>query len=539
MTRIAVVAGSGNPLAINLAEELLRQRPAIQFDCIAGPGPSSQVFESCIYLPSLRERDGMVPDLAAAEATLQWIAHLQSKKFVLLSSALVYGTGPGRQSLVTEDCDIASAAGSHVPEQWKTLEDLACRYLQDKANLTVLRPVTVLPSTALLGRRLLRKFALTLPGHDPVIQLLSLPSLAQAVLCLFEQDSEGIFNVAPDGVVPLHTAIRLTGGHRFPVLRTLQRLTVRAETLDYLRYPWTVSNQKIKRELGFQPQESSVEALRKLRQPALALTSPVRAFDEFGMDRHRIESYGRTLFRFLSKRYWRIETQGLEHVPREGAAILVGTHRGFMPWDGVMALHMVVQATGRVPRFLTHRGLFKFPFVSTFVRRLGGVLACQENADRILENGELLGVFPEGVHGAFALYRHAYRLKRFGRDSFVKLALSHQVPIIPFVTVGSAEILPLVARIKSRRWTRYSDWPYIPISTFPLVPVPLPSKWHTQFLPPIHVAQQYGPEAARDPAVLKSISLEVQAGMQQAVDEIIRRRRSIFFGSVFEKADGT
>jgi len=63
--------------------------------------------------------------------------------------------------------------------------------------------------------------------------------------------------------------------------------------------------------------------------------------------------------------------------------------------------------------------------------------------------------------------------------------------------------------------------------------VPLPSKWHTQFLPTIHVEQQYGPEAAEDARVVKAISQEVQNQMQQAVDEILRRRKSIFFGSVF------
>src|SRR5215469_1086693 len=103
MARIVVIAGSRDPLAINLADELQRQRPSIQFDRVAAPGPSSGIFESCIYVPSLRESDGMVPDLALAEQALLQSSQLQYKKFILLSSALVYGTGPGRQSLVKED----------------------------------------------------------------------------------------------------------------------------------------------------------------------------------------------------------------------------------------------------------------------------------------------------------------------------------------------------------------------------------------------------------------------------------------------------
>jgi 1-acyl-sn-glycerol-3-phosphate acyltransferase len=252
------------------------------------------------------------------------------------------------------------------------------------------------------------------------------------------------------------------------------------------------------------------------------------------MDRDYIESRGRGLFNFLCKYYWRIETRGLEHIPREGRAVLVGTHRGFMPWDAIMALHLIVRHTGRVPRFLCHPGLLKFRPVANFVTRLGGVLACRQNADRILAADELLGVLPEGVEGAFSLYRDAYKLGGFLRDDFVKMALRHRAPIVPFVIVGNAETLPMFARIKSRWWTRASHWPYLPISTFPLVPFPLPAKWHVQFLPAINVQEKYPPSLARDRSVVKAISLEVRTAMQQALDQMVARRRSIFWGSVFD-----
>ena len=252
------------------------------------------------------------------------------------------------------------------------------------------------------------------------------------------------------------------------------------------------------------------------------------------MDRDYIESWGKTLFDFLCRYYWRIESRGLEHVPLQGRAILVGTHRGFMPWDAIMTLHLIVRNTGRVPRFLCHPGLLKFRVIANFITRLGGVLACRENADRILAADELLGVLPEGVQGAFSLYRDAYKIAGFGRDDFVKMALRHRAPIIPFVIVGNAEILPMFARIKSRWWTRHFEWPYLPISTFPIVPVPLPSKWHLRFLAPMNVHEDYSPAAALDRSVVKAISLKVRTAMQCALDEMLARRRSIFWGSVFD-----
>lgn len=244
----------------------------------------------------------------------------------------------------------------------------------------------------------------------------------------------------------------------------------------------------------------------------------------------------RALFNFLSKYYWRIEVTGLEHLSREGRAVLVGNHRGFVPWDAIMTLHLIVQNTGRIPRYLVHPGLLKFRPIAKFIAKLGGVLACRENADRILATDELLAILPEGVEGAFSLHRDAYKLAGFGRNDFVKMALRHRAPIIPFVIVGSADALPMFARVKSRWWTRRVQWPYIPISTFPVLPFPLPSKWHVQFLPPMHVYQNRLPEAARDRSVVDAISREVRARMQDALNEIVRRRRSIFWGTVFDQS---
>jgi len=488
----------------------------------------------CVYLPSRIGHDGMLPNLIEARQALKQVAQSTIPKVVLISSALVYGTGCARQSLATEEYAVPSDQGRTISNDWSSLEAIAAEFLNGDAQLTVLRPVTILSSSDFLGNLLQRQFVSTLPGHDPTLQFLSVSDLAKALICAAEQNKGGAFNVAPDKVVPLHAAVRLAKRRRLPIPRTLQRLVRSNDTLDYLRYPWTVLNSKIKKELGFTPLKSSVAAILE-KQPVedgVPLEEP--DFDEFGMDAGYLRFYGRTLFKFLCDYYWRIEVKGLEHVPSQGAGILIGPHRGFMPFDGVMTIHVIARNTGRPPRFLAHSGLLKFPFLSNFLTKLGCIIATQESAGRVLQSGQLLGLFPEGIMGAFSRYRDAYKLQAFGRDAFVKLALQHRVPILPFLTVGSAEIFPILGKIKSQRWTRYSEWPCLPITpTFPLLPVPLPSKWHMQFLPPIHVEEQYPPEAANDSSVVKAISLDVRAKMQQVWDEMLARRRAIFWGSIF------
>ena len=199
-------------------------------------------------------------------------------------------------------------------------------------------------------------------------------------------------------------------------------------------------------------------------------------------------------------------------------------------------VNLLSQKLGRHPRFLIHPTLIKFPFLFNFMTKLGGIVACQENGDYVLERDEMLGIFPEGIHGAFTLYKNAYRLGKFGRDEFVKMALRNNAPIVPFVTVGSAEIFPIFKKFEWRWWKRYSEWPCLPITpTFPFLPVPLPSKWHTQFLAPIHIEKWYPPEDADDPVIVRMISNDVRSKIEKAIEEIRSRRKSIFYGSVFKQ----
>ena len=516
--------------------------------------------DTVVYAPPRTSRRRMSPDLEDAAAVFGACARARVHRLVLISSAMAYGASPHNQGLAGEARTPACGEKTKLARAWRELEALAARYADDAhwvgggGALTVLRPAPVLVPggddyfSSLLGCRV----AFTLPGHDPTLQLLSPSDLARAVRCAVERDAAGVYNVAPGGVMPLRAALRAAGAKRLPVSRVLQRIARAAlgrtglahstEQLDYVRYSWTISGAKARRGLGYAPRMSSAEAVAEFakasgRASSLASSSVARReFDDFGMDKDYIAAYGRTLFRFLHDRYWRVEYRGLENVPREGRAVLVGFHRGFMPWDGVMALHLLVRELGRYPRFLIHPGLIKFPFLFNYMTKLGGIVACQENASYVLERDEPLGIFPEGIRGAFTSYADAYRLGKFGRDEFVRFALRHQAPIVPFVTVGSAETYPVLKRLEWGWWKRRTEWPCLPITpTFPLLPpVPLPSKWHTEFLDAVAVAGRYPPEAADHPATVRAISREVRARMQAAIDSMLARRKSLFRGSVFD-----
>lgn len=503
---------------------------------------SFESVSATVYVPSCSA--GLEPDLVEAQAVFDCWSRSRSGSLVLIASAAVYGASFRNPGLISESFPLASQ--QRLAAKWASLERLAHACELPGHPLIILRcaPLATASPRDPLAQALNSRVVLIPAGHDPSIQVLGTADLARAITTVLELTISSTFNVAPDDAVPFRRAVRESRAKRIAlpavILKGVQRFRggARASQVDYRRYSWTVSNNAIK-AMGFKAQQSSIRSLYRCA-PASAKADgqePAAAYDSFGLDKNYINFFSRTLFKFLADWYWRIEVAGSEHIPDEGRGMLVGTHRGFMPWDGVMALHLIVRATGRYPRFLIHPGLVKFPFLANFMTKLGGIIACQENAARILDQNELLGVFPEGIHGAFVKYSEAYRIQHFHRDAFVKIAIRKRSPIIPFVTVGSAEIFPVLARINSQLWTRYSEWPAFPITpTFPLVPLPLPSKWHTRFLEPMHIEKDYGPDEVRDVKVVRHISHEIRNRMQRAIDEMLSRRSSVFFGSIFSES---
>jgi 1-acyl-sn-glycerol-3-phosphate acyltransferase/nucleoside-diphosphate-sugar epimerase len=535
-----------------LAREVMRRSPAVQWHFVEPDAVTPDRWEellrispvtTLVYLPRLTHPPDLYPDLDHARAAFSAFRGAGTQHAVLVSSTAVYGATHDHPGLAAETRALAPRCHT-VAAGWLDVEAAASASFEPH-QLTVLRAA---PAPSPLGRdyysRLLAsRFASSVLGHDPTVQFLSLRDLAEAIDRALNQRRSGIFNIVPAAPITLRAALCAAGARRIPMpwsahlaaRRVLpRRWSASLEQVRSIRYHLTASGEKSVRELGFVARDSSLAAILALRGVAAPSQEP--RFDPFGLDADYIRACDRQVMGFLRRRYWRVDMAGLEHIPASGGAVLVGMHRGFMPFDGVMTLLGVLEGTGRIPRFLIHPGVgLRFPFLFNLMSKFGGIIACQQNADRVLAAGELLGVYPEGIRGAFTMYRRAHRIGPSWRNDCIAFALRHGVPLVPFVTVGSAEIFPILARVDSRWWKRYTEWPFIPITpTFPLVPIPLPSKWHTRVLEPIHVEREYSPEAAEDPRIVRAIGSDVKGRMEAAVADLVSRRRSIFFGSLRE-----
>jgi 1-acyl-sn-glycerol-3-phosphate acyltransferase len=293
-------------------------------------------------------------------------------------------------------------------------------------------------------------------------------------------------------------------------------------------------------EGGVPPFGPAIAFLRRLREGLETgpVAVPGAAADALGSLPGEVrEALDRVLRRaagdFLYDRWWRVETTGVLNVPSQGRAMLVSNHAGILPWDGTM-ISLAIQRehpSPRYPRFLVLDWAFTLPFVSVAMRKVGGVVASPYNASRLLENDELVAVFPEGAKGAGKDFSERYRLQRFGRGGFVEIALRAGAPIIPVAVVGSEEIYPKVG--ESRLLARLTGAPYFPITpTFPLLgplgAVPLPSRWRIEFGEPIRTDSFGGERAADDRGLVFELSERVRDEIQRMVYENLVRRGSAF-----------
>ncbi|HEX2128261.1 MAG TPA: lysophospholipid acyltransferase family protein [Solirubrobacterales bacterium] len=254
--------------------------------------------------------------------------------------------------------------------------------------------------------------------------------------------------------------------------------------------------------------------------------------DEWGFDEQFAEAVF-PLFEFLYRVWWRVEVEGVGNVPSHGRALLVANHAGSLfPFDATMMTMAVMKEhpLPRWPRFLVLDWAFVLPFLSSFIRRCGGVPASQHNASRLLGEDELVMVFPEGVKGTGKPFSERYRVQRFGRGGFVEVALRTQSPIVPVAVVGSEEIYPKLG--ESQTMARAVGAPFVPITpTFPwlgaLGLVPLPSRWRIEFCDPIDISE-HPPEAAEDRRVVFDIAEQVRETIQEKLYENLVKRGSAF-----------
>ena len=246
---------------------------------------------------------------------------------------------------------------------------------------------------------------------------------------------------------------------------------------------------------------------------------------------------------------FRPKVRGLEHIPAEGPVLLVGNHSGgTMIIDTFVFSFAFYRYFGPERRFhqLAHDLAVKFPGLSALIRGYGTVPASHKYAERALEAGAAVLVYPGGDFESFRPSWHSEEIEFGGRKGFVSLALSQDVPIVPVVSIGGQESALFVTRgeriaklLMLDRLLRIKVLPVIlgppfGLSIMDLPPrLPLPSQVTIKVLPAIDLRDRFGSEPDED-----EVYEHVTAVMQEALDELADERDLPLVGTVWSDRSG-
>ena len=255
--------------------------------------------------------------------------------------------------------------------------------------------------------------------------------------------------------------------------------------------------------------------------------------DEWGRSEH-MRSITRKLYDPMYRRWFRVEWEGLEKIPTEGGALLIANHAGAIPSDAPAIMHGIETEVGRPVYGLADYFFRTLPVVGTLWSRNGGVPAHPDNAYRILHDQQQLAlVFPEGTKATSKTYSDRYRLRRFGRGGFVEIAMRAGVPVIPIAVVGAEESMPILFRVPSL--AKALNLPYFPVTANSLLLGPLgyvtyfPSKFKLRVLDPVTFDVEPGEERYSRSRVMDEAE-RIRATLQDALHDMLRERRSVWFG---------
>ncbi len=173
----------------------------------------------------------------------------------------------------------------------------------------------------------------------------------------------------------------------------------------------------------------------------------------------------------LYRTYFRVRVFGAENV-KEHSYIVASNHTGQVPLDGMLITiaFLLDVAPPRILRAMVERFMAQLPFIGDFTAQTGSILGDRANCSFLIDHGESILVFPEGVRGISKNTPDFYKLKTFS-EGFYRIALQKKTPILPVCVIGAEEMFPFV--FHSKKLAKILKVPAIPL-TANFLPLPSP-----------------------------------------------------------------
>lgn len=242
--------------------------------------------------------------------------------------------------------------------------------------------------------------------------------------------------------------------------------------------------------------------------------------DPWGFNLDLCESAMRRLMP-LYRSYFKVRVFGQENV-KDKPYIVTGNHTGQIPLDGLLltlAFAMDVHPP-RILRAMVERFLAQMPFLGDITAQTGSILGDRANCEFLIDHGESILVFPEGVKGISKNTPDYYKLRPFSQG-FYRIALQKKTPILPICVIGAEEMFPLVFHAK--KLASMLKIPSLPISANLL---PLPSPIDIYIGPEIPIPENMNSESS-DKDIKENV-FHIENTIKRMIVHGLKNRRPFF-----------
>lgn len=233
-----------------------------------------------IHNPRVSSKEHYEFNLTGSSNLLELATKYKVSQFIFLSSADIYGPSPDNPLFIPEGHQLYGSKNIPLLRDLVETDLLVQSYFYKAPEMitTILRPCHIVGHDINNGimQYITGKVVPTVAGFNPMIQIIHIRDVLDAIALVIKTRERGIFNISGQDQIPLLTFLREMKIRHIPIIPPLEKpifkglfsmglTSLHPEQIDFLKYPCMVDDTRARERLLFSPKYRISDIIKELR----------------------------------------------------------------------------------------------------------------------------------------------------------------------------------------------------------------------------------------------------------------------------------